>query len=59
MTRIELQKKLDEFPPDAHIEVCVRYGPDEAADFDIADVTPVVGANWATISLGEVICDHA
>ena len=59
MTRLELQEKLMEFPPDAEMEVCVRYKPDYAVDFEIADITPVINANWATISLGEIICEHA
>ena len=63
MTRLELQKKLMEFPADAEMEVCVRYGPDDAADYEIADVTPVIGSGglerYATISLGEMICEHA
>ena len=59
MTRLELQTKLMAFPADAEMEVCVRYGPDDAADFEVADVTPVSGANMATISLGEMICEHA
>jgi uncharacterized protein (DUF1684 family) len=58
MTRLELQQKLMEFPPDAEMEVCVRYGPDDAADFQITDVTQISGANIATISLGEMICEH-
>lgn len=63
MTRLELQQALMEFPPDAQMEVCVRYGPDHATDFDIACVTPVIGSGgiirYVTISLGEMLCEHA
>jgi hypothetical protein len=60
MTRLELQKALDEFPPDATVEVCVRVHSEYAVDIEPVSVTPVIGApNWCTINLGEIICEHS
>ena len=59
MTRLELQRALDEIPEDAHMEVCVRTHPNYAVDFEVADVSTVVGAQWGVITVGALICDHA